>query len=132
MTAFLLAAALPVFAEQQPLLAKYEAARQGLLKNSVADVQSAAKDLAAAARAGKNAQLATKADALARAATVKDARNAFAAVSDEVIKLRDASTGDRPAVAYCSMEKKYWLQPKGAIANPYVDAGMRACGEIKR
>ena len=39
--------------------------------------------------------------------------------------------GDKPVVAYCSMEKKSWLQPKGAITNPYVDAAMRACGEVK-
>ncbi len=130
--AFLLLAALPLLADQQPLFAIYETARQALLKNSVADVQSAAKDLASAARSAKNVQLATKAEALSHAASVNDARNAFASVSDEMIKVRDAATGEKPAVAYCSMEKKYWLQPRGAISNPYVDAGMRACGEIKR
>jgi hypothetical protein len=29
------------------------------------------------------------------------------------------------------MAKQSWLQPKGEISNPYFDASMRSCGEIK-
>jgi hypothetical protein len=47
------------------------------------------------------------------------------------VKLRASTPGDRPAVAYCSMEKKSWLQPRGEITNPYVAAPMRACGEFR-
>jgi hypothetical protein len=53
-------------------------------------------------------------------------------VSDEVIKYRESRCCKRPIVVYCSMEKKSWLQPEGQISNPYVDASMRKCGEIKQ
>lgn len=118
-------------AAEQPLFAKYEAVRQSLLKTSIADVQSSAKALAGAAREAKQAAIADRAAALSRAANIIEARAAFAALSDEMIKFRAAQSGDRPAVAYCSMEKKSWLQPKGAISNPYLDPAMRACGEFR-
>jgi len=118
-------------AAQQPLFAKYEAVRQAMLKASIAGVQSSAKALAVAAREAKQTAIAREADALSRAANIKDARASFAAVSDEMIRFRNALSGDRPAVAYCSMEKKSWLQPKGAISNPYLDSAMRSCGEFK-
>lgn len=119
------------FAAPTQIFAGYEHARQGLIKASVAEVQAGATQLAAAARAEKQPAIAVKADALVAARDMKAARTAFAAVSDEMIKFRKGVKGDRPIVAYCSMEKKSWLQPKGAISNPYVDAGMRACGEVK-
>jgi hypothetical protein len=131
-TAFLIVAAAPLFASNQPLFTKYESARQALLTGSVPGVQKAARDLAQAASSAKQPAIAATATKLATAANIKEARTAFASVSDEVIRFRDAQKGDKPAVAYCSMEKKSWLQPKGAITNPYVDGGMRACGEFKR
>ena len=124
--------ALPVFAGEQTLFSKYETVRQALLRNAMADVKSSAGDLAGAARASKQTSLATRADALKSAATLKDARTLFASLSDEMIRYRDAQKGDRPEVVYCSMEKKSWLQPHGAISNPYVDASMRSCGEVRQ
>ena len=94
-------------------------------------MQSSAKQLAATARAEKQSAVAAKADALATAKDMAAARAAFAALSDEMIKFRASAGGDRPAVAYCSMEKKSWLQPKGTITTPYVAASMRACGELR-
>lgn len=122
----------PLFANETKIYSSYESVRQALLKNAVPDVQKSAAALAAAARSEKQDAVAARATALAGATSVASARKAFAALSDEVIKFRDAQSGDKPSVAYCSMEKKSWLQPKGAIANPYVDAGMRGCGEFKR
>jgi hypothetical protein len=29
------------------------------------------------------------------------------------------------------MARHSWLQPKGEISNPYLDASMRTCGEVK-
>ena len=114
------------------IFASYEAARLSLIKASLPEVQASARQLAAVARAEKQPAIAAKADALAAAKDIAAARNAFAALSDEVIKFRAAAAGaDRPAVAYCSMEKKSWLQPKGEITNPYVGASMRACGEFR-
>ena len=113
------------------LFTNYENARQALIKTSLPDVQSSAKQLATAARTEKQPSVAAKADALATAKDIAAARAAFAALSDEMIKFRASASGNRPAVAYCSMEKKSWLQPSGAISNPYVASSMRACGEFR-
>jgi len=113
------------------LFGNYESARQALIKTSLPDVQSSAKRLAVVARTEKQQAIAAKADALATAKDIAAARTAFAALSDEMIKFRAGATGDRPAVVYCSMEKKSWLQPRGAITNPYVASSMRACGEVR-
>ncbi len=136
MNKFILAVAITfmaaaAFARPADLFSGYEHARQGLLKASVVEVQTGARSVASAARAEKQPAVAAKADALASAKDIKAARAAFAALSDEMIKFRRNVKGDRPLVAYCSMEKKSWLQPKGAIGNPYVAPGMRACGEVK-
>lgn len=112
------------------LYTKYETVRQALLKSSLADARAGAKTLAAAARTAKNADLAKQADALATAADLDAARQSFAPLSDSMIRLRASATGAKPAVYYCSMVKKSWLQPKGKIGNPY-DASMSMCGELK-
>jgi hypothetical protein len=103
-----------------------------LIKGSIPDIQKAAKQIAVAADAAGQPSIKTKAAALGSAADLKAARQAFASLSDEVIKYRDSRGGARPLVAYCSMEKKSWLQPEGKIGNPYVAESMRACGEITK
>ena len=113
------------------LFSNYENARQALINTSLPQLQSSAKVLATTARAEKQPAIAAKADAVAASKDIASARAAFAALSDEMIKFRAAAAGDRPAVAYCSMEKKSWLQPKGEITNPYVASSMRACGEFR-
>jgi hypothetical protein len=130
--AVVLGTALSSFAGQTSLYASYESVRQALLQSSVSDVRATAKKLAAVARSEKQEAVARRAEALAAAGDVAAAQKEFAAVSDEVIKFRDADKSSaRPAIAYCSMAKKSWLQPRGAISNPYVDASMRSCGEFK-
>ena len=65
---------------------------------------------------------------------MEDARSAFGNLSEAMIAYRAAS-GEKPMpqVVYCSMAKRSWLQPPGAIANPYyADAAMRGCGEFRR
>ena len=123
--------AMPLMAAQTKIYSAYESTRQALLNGSVPQIQLTAKQLALAARAGKQETIAAKADAVSAARDLATAKSAFAALSDEVIRLRAADSGDRPVVVYCSMEKKSWLQPKGAINNPYVAASMRSCGEIR-
>ena len=59
------------------------------------------------------------------------AKNAFAALSNRMIAFRAKSSSEGPIVVYCSMEKKSWLQPKGAVSHPYVAQSMRGCGEVK-
>jgi len=124
--------AVPLFANpSQPLFAKYENIRQGLLKSSLKDVQKNAKQLAAAATEAKNEEVAKAAETVAGSADLDKARESFGALSDEMIKLRNAQTGERPGIAYCPMAKKSWLQStKVAIANPYEPA-MKECGMWK-
>jgi hypothetical protein len=121
-------AAVPLFADTT-LFSKYEAVRQGLLKEKIADVQSGAKALAEAAT--ENAEVARAATAVANASDIKAARTAFATLSDEMIKVRNATKGDRPAIGFCPMVNKSWLQERGEIGNPY-DSAMAKCGMLKK
>jgi len=124
-----LALAFPVFANTG-LFTKYEAIRQGLLKRSLTDVRKNAAALAKDARAAKNAAVAVQADAVAKSADLAKARAAFGALSDEMVKVQKAAAGARPAVYYCSMARKSWLQAKGKVGNPY-EPNMATCGELK-
>ena len=123
-----LALTVPMFASPA-LFSKYEGVRQGLLANSLPKTQTAAKALADAARSEKNAAVAKLATNVANAASLAKAREAFSPLSQELIKVRNAEKGDRPAVGSCLMLKKQWLQPKGAIGNPYLP-DMVTCGEF--
>lgn len=112
------------------LFPSYESTRQALMTQSVPKIQSAAAVLAKDARAAKQPAVAAKADALAKATSLTAAKTAFGALSDEMIRYRTAVKAKDPIVVYCSMEKKSWLQPKGAVVNPYVDPSMRSCGTV--
>ena len=109
----------------------YEAARQALVNGSLADLQAAARDIGLAAESAGQPAVAGRATALGKAAELKTAREAFASLSEEVIKYRQTRCCDRPAVVYCAMEKKSWLQPEGVpISNPYLEGSMRTCGQL--
>lgn len=128
--AVLMLIALPLAAADVSLLQRYEAVRQALLKSSVGDMNSAAKQLAVDARSAKNESLAKRADAVVAAKKIDAAKAAFAALSEEMI--RNFGTGKEGfVVGYCPMEKKSWLQPKGEVSNPYVEDGMRTCGSVR-
>lgn len=127
--AVLALAAMPLFANTT-LFSKYEAVRQGLLGEKLADVQSSAKVLAAEATKAENAAVAKAAEAVANAKDLKAARTAFGALSDELIKVRNATKGERPMIGFCPMVNKSWLQEKGKIGNPY-DKAMAECGMLK-
>ena len=124
-----LAAALPA-AASTALFSSYEGVRQGLLSSSLEEVQQNAARLATQASKAKDAALAQQAEAVAKSRDLASARTAFAALSDEMIRLRNAAEGDRPAVYHCSMVKKSWLQEKGKVGNPYAPS-MQMCGELK-
>lgn len=127
--ALTLVVSLPLFANPA-LFSKYEATRQALLKSSLPETQAAAKALAAEATKAKNAKIAEQAAAVAKSPDIAKAQAAFAALSDEMIKLRATVSGTRPSVYYCPMVKKSWLQPKGEVGNPY-DKSMQMCGVLK-
>jgi len=70
---------------------------------------------------------------MAKMTDVEAARTQFADLSDAMIAYRaEGKEKPRPQLVYCSMVKHSWLQPPGAITNPYyADPAMRGCGEIK-
>ena len=127
--ALALVLAIPALADTT-LFAKYEAVRQGLLAQNLADVHASAKELVAEATKVKNADVTATAEAVAAARDLKSARNAFAALSDQLIKVRNAASGERPMIGFCPMVDKSWLQAKGEIGNPY-DPAMAQCGMLK-
>lgn len=116
-----------------PLFPPYELARQALLAASLDAVKSSAASLASGASASKQPEIAADAGALAKSSDIESARHAFAALSDAMIAYCTAGNEQpKPQVVYCSMAKRSWLQPKGAISNPYyADPAMRGCGEVK-
>ena len=118
--------------EPQPLYPKYEPVRQALIAGDLTAVKARAGELASAAESAKQDAVAAKAKALAGAADLEGARHTFAEVSDAMIAYRASSKeASKPIIVYCSMAKHSWLQPKGEISNPYLDASMRTCGEIR-
>ena len=118
--------------QKDHILISYEQARQAVINQSLPDIKTAARHVGLSAKDANEPKIEEQAANLEKAADIKAARAAFAALSDEVIKYRDAKCcGDKPVVVYCSMEKKSWLQPKGDIGNPYLDAAMRKCGTVK-
>jgi hypothetical protein len=118
--------------EAHPLFPRYEAVRVALVNQSLTDATARASELAAAARDDDQDVIAARADALVQAGDLERARHAFARLSDSLIEYRKTTTEEpKPIVAYCSMAKHSWLQPKGETTNPYLDASMRTCGEVK-
>jgi hypothetical protein len=117
-------------AGRDPILSSYERARRALLDGSVTKVQKAAIEIAAAAHEAEEHAIAERSADLGDARDLATARQAFAALSNEVIPYYETEGGDRLAVAYCDIEKKSWLQPAGRIGNPYVDRDRRRCGEF--
>ena len=124
-----LALTFPLFANTT-LFTKYEAVRQSLLKKDLAAAQKNAAALHTDAQKAKKPTIAEFAQAVEKSRDLAGARRAFGALSDEMIKVRNTTKGARPAVYYCSMVKKSWLQPKGQVGNPY-DSAMALCGELK-
>ena len=107
-----------------------------LASDSTKGVASDAAEVAAAA-----SKLGTQAAPVAKAATelqgAKDlaaARAAFWRLSDALIAYSQATRSPLGAgvrTAYCPMEKKYWIQKDGQIANPYAGSKMPTCGEFR-
>lgn len=75
-------------------------------------------------------ELEAAAAALGDAGDLAAARDAFYALSKPLVRWRQA-LGEGPAVVYCSMKKRSWLQPsEQEIGNPYYGQEMATCGEI--
>lgn len=71
---------------------------------------------------------------LQAAGTMAAARDAFGKLSNALIAhgtSNKGSLGPATRMAYCPMEKQYWLQKGTTIANPYAGKRMLRCGEFK-
>ena len=67
---------------------------------------------------------------LPAAGDLQETRDAFYALSKPLVRWRQAA-GDGPAVVYCSMKKRSWLQPGDAdVGNPYYGQQMARCGDV--
>jgi hypothetical protein len=133
------------------LLEDYEAVRQALVADDLAAMRTPAGELAAAighlghhltaeaagVPGGKLEEVRAllpeiegAAGRLAAAGDLAAARDAFYALSKPLVRWRRAA-GAGPAVVYCSMKKRSWLQPTAeAIGNPYYGQEMATCGEV--
>jgi hypothetical protein len=106
-----------------------------LVGESLAEVKTeAAKIAKEAAGLGAEAKsIGAAAAELEGAVDLAVARAALGRLSDAIIKYAEktgTSLGADVNVAYCSMEKKSWLQKGKKIQNPYGGKAMRSCGEI--
>ena len=128
----------------------YEPIRNALINDSMDGVNSHCKAIAAelrelqsdfsADRAGASGEAASvvreklpemidAADAIAAAKTLEAARDGLYDLSKPMVRWREGvAESGRPAVAYCPMHKRSWLQPGEEIGNPY--GGMPRCGSI--
>lgn len=95
----------------------------------------AAEVVAGANKLGTQAApIATAATELQGAKELAAARAAFWRLSDALIAYSQATRSPLGAgirTAYCPMEKKYWVQKDGQIANPYAGGKMPTCGEFR-
>jgi hypothetical protein len=128
----------------------YEPVRLALIGDSMDEVNSHGKAIAAELRAlesdfntdragisGETAaivkeklpEMIAAADAIASAKSLEVARDGFYELSKPMVRWREGmENSNRPAVAYCPMHKRSWLQPDEEIGNPY--GGMPRCGSI--
>lgn len=110
------AAALRTIAEN--LKAGLTAARAGVPAEKLGEVEALLPEVIAAARALEDAE------------TLEAARDAFFALTKPLVRWRQAA-GEGPAVVFCAMAKRSWLQTDDeGIGNPYYGGEMSTCGEI--
>lgn len=134
------------------ITADYEAIRQALIADGVAGVAERAGSLAETARglaadfdaehagvAGEAAEqasallpeIAAAADAVAEAEGLVAVRDAFYELTKPLVRFNALVDGERPAVAYCPMAQRSWLQPaEDEIGNPYYGESMLHCGSL--
>lgn len=141
-------------AEELPMekvLDRYERVRLVLVEDSTTDISAHAAamgqalaeleaDLTAARAGVAEEEVETAGELLAEihsavrvlqaAESLGAARDAFYEISKPLVRYRAIAQGDWPAVTYCPMARRSWLQPEGEIGNPYHGQGMPRCGEI--
>lgn len=112
------------------ILATYLKISAALAADNFSDAQSAASALAASAGVAKNQVLADQAKAVAKAPDISTARSGFKALSASVEPLAD---GEKSCIVmFCPMAGADWIQPTGAVRNPYFGKTMLTCGAPKK
>ena len=125
------------------LVEPYEAIRLALVDDSTDGVAEEAEAIAekakelAAEKATPEAiktllpEIAGVAKDLAEAADLAATREAFYELSKALVRYRAEVEGERPAVVYCPMAAKSWLQLDAEeIGNPYYGQSMARCGSV--
>ena len=138
-------AALPAAASSSAVfddvMARYENIRLALVDDSLEGVAKEAAEIGKTL-AGKSSdpdasgssdllpEISELANQLAETSEIEPAREVFYELSKLLVRYRSKVDGDRPAVVYCSMARKSWLQPEGKVGNPYYGKSMEVCGEV--
>ena len=71
-----------------------------------------------------------RAGLVAKAEGIGARREALKQLTRPLVRWHGLVQGDRPRLAYCSMERGAWFQPDGAIGNPYGGQRMPRCGQF--
>ncbi|GAA4340786.1 hypothetical protein GCM10023184_38700 [Flaviaesturariibacter amylovorans] len=116
----------------------YLEAEEALVQGDVASARLSASTIEAGARAYPGGgQLASAANRMLNAASLSAQRQAFAALSEELIRHVEAAgvAGAPLFVAYCPMARDgagaAWLTSMPVVRNPYYGSEMLTCGEIQ-
>ncbi len=111
------------------LIPRYEKISAALVADNFTDAQAAARQLAAEAARLHRDSIASSAQAVAKADDLAGAREAFKALSVEVVALAKHTKGY--FILTCPMAQADWVQSTRAVANPYLGRDMLTCGEMK-
>lgn len=135
----------------EQIVHRYEAARLALINDTDEGVAEQGREMVAilddlaadfsAQKAGIDAAqseelrsllplLRTAAASLADATDLAASRDAFYELSKPLVRWRQVAIVEVPAVAYCPMAKRSWLQPEGDLGNPYYGQSMLTCGDV--
>jgi protein SCO1 len=122
-------------ADLDALLGPYLRIQQALAHDSFDGVSDSALALATAAMklGSRGAAVKVAVNPFAQATDVGAARDAFGGLSEAILRYAAAvgiALGERTAVAYCPMARKYWLQQGDTVQNPYFGTRMSDCGRI--
>ncbi len=122
---------------------QYERVRLALVADDLAGIREPARRLAGVVGAwarkhtGASGGAPERMKAIERAAgglvkarTLGDARESFWRLSMRLIEWKKQLGLGEPAIAFCPMIRRKWLQPLGSIGNPFAGGHMVGCGEF--
>jgi hypothetical protein len=130
----LLAASPAIASDVASVVDPYLRIQSALAQDSTDGVKESAQTIVAAAKKlGAPADsIGSSARELTAAADLKAARAAFWKLSEALLGYAEdtRSSLGNAKIAYCPMEKKYWVQKGGNVENPYGGKDNVRCGEF--